>query len=202
MATWTLPDIDIFKPKRMEWGLRRNVLITTSTMNGSLEITELPGTRWVCTLVYDILLQAEAAKHAAFWAKLGQADLLDLWHIGQPIPFGTLRGIVSVVGAHAQGAKILTIQGQVAGQNILDGDLLATGSQPSTNLVMVTSGATLDGNARATVSIQPGLNTAVGDGTAVIWDHPRALFRMMEPEVRMMYERSIATGYTVNLVQD
>lgn len=84
-----------------------------------------------------------------------------------------MRGTPTLSATAAQGAQSLSVTTSVAGVTVKAGDMLGVGTQ----LVMVGADATAAGTA-LTVPLASRLRASVASGSAVVWDKPRAKFRL------------------------
>lgn len=200
MADYTHPSTSEFYIKALEWGIRSNVLVSTSIMNGAVQTVELPGARWVATITYDLDDLVSRAALEAFWAKVrGRVNRVLLHHTARPAPQGTMRGSPTVYSSPiAVGATSFVIQSTI-GVTIKPGDMLALGS--GGQLVMVTNEYTGDGNGRLTCEFTPPCRTQVSAGSAVVWDKPTARFVLQDSEVLVPYESYSGPEFSISLVE-
>lgn len=185
MPTYTYPTASHFRPSRIEWARRTNVVINPSNFDGSTEIKVLPGSRWVCNLSYPgaRAKSEEAAAREAFWSKVGGPEnLVAMWHPLRPVPRGTMRGSPTISGSIARGATVLTIAAS-AGETLEHSDVVKANGM----LFQVVMPATANGSGAMSVSVAPPARKTISNGTAIVWDQPTATF-FVPGEVRIPYD--------------
>jgi hypothetical protein len=198
------PNTDVFNPMSFDFGLRGNVLLTTSSHNGGMQTIEMPFHRWVCSLTYDISSTANRAAVEAYWASIsGQVNRVGLWHIARPVPRGTINQTgVTVLSGVAAGVSTVTFAGAGASNTVRSGDMAAiTLANSATQLVMCTADATANGSGQVAFAFAPKLRWSVNTGAAVTLIRPTAKFILTGSEVRVPYEGFIGSGFTVDLVE-
>lgn len=155
---------------RMDPNNRRH----TSPFSRSSQVIDLLGERWIVRLQVPLNSYAIAQQIEAFLAQLRGIDgTVQLWHLARPAPSGTMRGTPTLSATAAQGVQSLSITTSVAGVTVKAGDMLGLGNI----LVMASADATAAGTA-LTLPIANRLRAAVASGTAVVWDKPKAVFRL------------------------
>lgn len=133
----------------------------------------------------------------------GQTNQLALWNHGRSYPRGTMRGTMTLNSSAAQGATSLSIiAASEVSKTLMAGDLLGIGTGATQQVVMVTALATSDGTGVIAVTIQPPLRNAFSGGASVTWDKPKALFRRSESVASWDYDTILASGFTLDLVED
>lgn len=183
MAIIAWPTERILGPGSIAWGEDRIVRGSGQPVLGADEqFAEIPYShRWVVDVtMLSVTSFAERARQEAWISRLaGGANRTTFHHFQHPRPYGTLRGNPTLNGAHAQGAKTLSVKG-ANGETLLEGDMLGvtTTAAYAIQLVRVTEGGVVSGGV-VTVSIEAALRAAANDNAAVIWDRPAALFRLM-----------------------
>lgn len=198
MTTITWPATRLFMPQHFEIALRSNVLISTSPLTGATQTVELPGARWMCSIVLPggYSHAEQAAREALLSQVAGQANRVALWHFARPAPRGTMRGSPTLSATAAAGATTLAIT-TTALATLLIGDMVKVGSQ----LVQVVTDATADGAGAMSASIRPALRAQVASGSAVAWDRPTGLFLLTQQEVRVPYQPSWGGEISLEFVE-
>jgi hypothetical protein len=107
--------------------------------------------------------------------------------------------VVHVWGGKQINADVLTDYG--FGLTLLAGDLLGIGSGSKQQVVMVTQDAVSTGQGNITVNFEHPLRNAFPAGATVIWDKPKALFRLRNNRPGWDYERSRAKNLKFDLVE-
>lgn len=146
----------------------------TSPFSKATQVIDFIGERWVATITVPINSYSIAQTVEALLAQLrGMDGTVEIWHLARPAPSGTMRGTPTLSATAAQGAQSLSVTTSVAGVTVKAGDMLGVGTQ----LVMVGADATAAGTA-LTVPLASRLRASVASGSAVVWDKPRAKFRL------------------------
>ena len=158
--------------------LQINNLRTFSSPYGSSEnLIDLLNDCWKITLEVGISNLANAAVIEAFVnAQRGGVNTVDLYHWIRPTPRGTANGVFTLSAPASAGAESIAITGGggQAGRTLLAGDVL--GLTPM--LLMVAANVTLDGSGNGVVFLTNRLRIAKVIGSAVIWNTPKAPFRL------------------------
>lgn len=184
MSTITWPSTRLFVPRRFEFALRSNVLTSNSPLTGSTQTVEIPGARWVGSMVLARASRADQGTREAILSQIsGRANRVALWHFDRPAPRGTMRGSPVLSATAAAGATSLAIT-TTAGATALAGDMFSVGGQ----LVQCVANATADGAGAMTMSIRAELRAQVASGSAVTWDKPTATFLLVDTEVYASYD--------------
>jgi len=170
MSTIILPNTDLFCPGDFLIQIRGNILVNVSPMNGSTQTVEMPGDRIVFTLMYGPHHSSDIAALRAFWLRFrGQAHVLRLWNLAQPIPLGTLRGSPVLESAAVEGANSVVISG-TGGSTLNVGDWI--GITLSTSDLQTVEVVESSGTGTITVGINPPLRRSAADGATVVWQRP------------------------------
>lgn len=165
-----IPWPDAFCPAEFEMAIRANVMIATSTYNGQITTSEIPGTRLLARFTMPMNVDSDEIQpeiEAWLWELRGQANRAVFGHMKRRVPRGTARGTLLTSGTAGLGGLSVAVNGT---GTLLKGDLLGIGTQAGEHLVMVTANATLPG----TVSFSPPLRAPVEVGAPVKWDYPTA----------------------------
>jgi hypothetical protein len=183
-------------PAQLAFGLRTNVLVSTSPLNGTIDTLEIPGARWVGSMTLPPATYADQAVREALFSEIGgQANRVALWHFARPEPRGTMRGSPTLSATAAAGATSLSIA-TTTGNTLLAGDMVKVGSQ----LVQVIADATAAASV-LTVSVRPALRAQVASGGAVSWDKPTTTFILGSPDVLVSYSPGIGDGLMIEFVE-
>lgn len=162
---------------------------------------------WATTLVSTAVKDNESA--CGSWQAMlmqlrGRTNQIAVHNFGRPQPLGTMRGIMTLNAAAAQGATTLSVI--ASGENsktLLKGDMIGVGSGITKQVVMVVADATSNGSGVISVTTEPALRNAHSSGAAVVWDKPTALFRMRESSSKWEYNPGLkVTGLMLNLIED
>lgn len=203
MAVITLTDTLAGQLVDMRWGQQRFDMVSRSMFGA--QALEFGVPLWTLELVPPPATERNIGPWKALLLALaGQLNQLEAWDPRRPIPLGTMRGVMTLSAAAAQGATALSITagaGQ-AGKTLLAGDMLQLGSGATQQVVMVVAGATASGTGVIGVDVQPPLRTAFGAGAAVLWDKPKALFRRADSASSWQYAPGYAQVSGLSLLED
>lgn len=187
---------------RVEWGQQRRDLVFDSPF--ASQSAEIAAPLWKVMLTPARFNRAECAEWEMLLLSMaGRQNQLALWHLDRPAPRGTLRGTMTLTGAHAAGATQITLvaAGQAA-KTLLKGDHLGLGSGTTRQVVKVAADATSDGSGNITVTVHPALRNAFAAAAAVTWDKPKALFRRLDSASSMSHQRGGVDGTALDLIED
>lgn len=158
----------------MTWRLQPMTRVTTSPYSGAQQVVDLIGDRWAVDVRLSPMTLAEAAEREATLGRLrGMLGTVTLWHLLRPEPRGTMRGTPVLASAAARGAQTLAIT-TTASATLLAGDMIGIGGE----LLMVAAPATAGGTGAMTVTLTGRLRGAHAAAAAIVWDRPRATFRV------------------------
>lgn len=174
MSLISLPST--FKASACELTLSVNQRVNASPFGGSEQAVDLLNDRWLMSVELPECAPVDGRWREAWIASMrGQVNWVALYHFQHPYPTGTARGTMLVNGAVAQGASSISIDGiSPSTGTLFAGDLLGVGGQ----LFMVAADVTASGGA-ASVSIVNRVRAAISDNSAVTWNKPTALFRLL-----------------------
>lgn len=185
-------------PESSEWGYLANSQSHVSPLSGSEDTLELPGMRWIDTLLFSGYTRAEAAELEAFiYACRGKAGRFYLWNHARPTPRGTASGAPVVNGGGQLGGSISTSgwTPNAAGV-LLPGDFVGIGGE----LKAITAQVNADAGGVALLPIEPPQRYAPANGSAVVTTRPTALFRLVED--RQVFRHLAAlTDFTLMAVE-
>ena len=121
------------------------------------------------TVVTPPLNTAEYKDMMGFLAEQqGQFDTFEIVLPNLSTPAGSVTGnVLDVVGAHTAGVKSIAVDGGTASQTdyLKRGDLVRFSTDPK--VYILTADANTDGSGAATLSIEPGIITALADNDTV-----------------------------------
>jgi hypothetical protein len=165
--------------------------------------------RWRVSLQSaDAFTLANAGQYEAMLLKLrGGVNHLALADPVRPAPQGTMRGTLTLNGAHSAGAVALSITGGAgqAATTLLPGDWLQLGSGIGTSqLVKVVDGGTANGSGVVAVNVEPPLRVAFSGGAAVTWDKPIAYYKQIS-QPQWSYRPALRfkqTGFALDLLEN
>lgn len=168
-----------FVPRSCTLTLSTNQLAHASPYGGSEQVIDLLNDRWMMSCEVAQASRATGAWREAFIASMrGKTNTVALYHFARKAPAGTLRGTLTLSGTPAQGAaSVVLAGGSPAAGTLLAGDMIGVGGL----LLMVASDCAASGGV-ITVPITNRLRKSIPSGTAVTWDKPTAMFRLMNTE--------------------
>ena len=196
----TYPNTAAFAPREFWLGIRSNVLIRTSSLNGSITTSQIPGTRLMARVA--LRNNTDASDYQpdveAFFAGLeGQANRLSMHHLHRPEPRGTMRGTPTAGGA-ARGARGMVVFGS-SGTTLRPGDMLGVTTSMGPQLIMIRSAT---GTGAVTTTFSPPLRGVVEAGSPVEWDAPKTTWISTQPEIMVGYVMGQHPGVTLELMED
>ncbi|MGL4640676.1 MAG: hypothetical protein ACRCVX_13215 [Shewanella sp.] len=189
MPQLVYPSTENFDPSRHEFDLVNDgVRMLQSPFTGSVQTQETPWPRWRASLGYaggelrygvHTLARARLEDRRAFWAQArGMAGRVLLFNHERPVPLGTMRGSPVTNATVPIGATSFVVTAG-AGQNgltVRKGDFFGFGNN---QLVRVTADAVVAAG-QVTITFEPPVKASVAVNAPLIWDRPRALFRVMD----------------------
>lgn len=145
-----------------------------SPFGGSEQVIDLLNDRWTATVTSAPRTSDEAAAYEAFIASMrGLSNTVNLFHLVRPIPRGTMRG-TPLTNPAAQGADEIILGTSAPGVTLLAGDMIGIDGL----LLMVSEDCVSDGVGAMPVRFVNRLRRAIDFGVPVIWDRPKAPFRL------------------------
>jgi hypothetical protein len=167
-----------------EWTLSqaRYDMLENSDATGHMAARLLGPPRWRVSLrCGDGFTLQEAGIYEAMLLQLrGGVNHLAVHDFVRAAPQGSMRGTMTLNGAHAAGVAALSVTagaGQ-ASRTLLAGDWLQLGTGLGTSqLVKVMAAATSDAGGVIALTIEPPLRIGFAGGAAVAWDKPLAYFK-------------------------
>lgn len=185
-----------FRPENFSMRLQTAQAAFASPFGGSEQVVDKINDRWMISLTIPRGASETLASIEAFVnAMRGMTNTCSLWHMQRRAPRGTMRGTPTCNTA-AQGAASVVLIAAGAGATLLAGDMIGI----STMLLQVSTDCTANGSGVITVPLVNRLRTAVTGGTAVVWDKPTAVFRLMSsPSVQ--YVPGYAEGVSLDFAE-
>ena len=191
MAIITKPTL--LRIGRLSIGQQRYDIDESSDATGAQAGRLLGPPRWMLSITSPDVLPAE---DAVVWESLllrlrGRINHFAMYDWARPAPRGTMRGALTLSGAHAAGSPTLVITGGggQAGATLLTGDWLQVGTGIGTSqLVKVMSDATANGSGVISVAVESPLRRAYGSGAGVTWDRPIAYYKAASASSQWDYQ--------------
>ncbi len=185
MTTYSWPTSGTaFRAASMSWGQSHNGRAASSSLNGAIQTTSLPGARWGLTVNFPQQSYAERAQVEAFFTRLsGMEHRASIYDLSRPQRRGTCALTGVTASAAAQFAMGLTLNGCGASTTLLAGDWLSVPTANGAQLLQAVVDAAANGSGVMTIETRPSLRGAVAAGAAVTLDKPSALFIQPEPKL-------------------
>lgn len=197
MTVYAWPTSAAFKPESIEWALVPNTRAFTSPFTQGVQVVDLLGERWKVNLTLPAQPWAAGDERAAFFSKLrGGAHQVQLWHFARPVPRGSLRGTPTLAANAAQGADQIVVT-TTANATLKAGDFLGLGG----HVLMVAADCQADGSGAITVPLANRLRSAQSAGAAVMWDRPKATFRLSSDVVPIGYRPGFSDPLALEFVE-
>lgn len=185
------------------WKLRRNELVSRSTF-GSQSLESAPA-QWIISMTGVPEYWREAVAIEQFLEALaGFRNQTEVYHRVYPVPFGTLRGALTLDANALDGATSLAVDAGVpqAGKTLLQGDLLGLGAGLTQQVLRVAADCVVDGAGLITVPLNSPLRTDFAAGASVVWDHPKVLVRQMQDNAGIEYVPKVGQPWALDFIED
>jgi len=193
MAILSLPTMTRTSPSAMVFSLQPNTASFQSPLNRTVQTSELPGARWMASVSYNNLTDADARILKAWLNKLsgmaGRFYLPDYTHL---TPSGTALGTPLVKGAAQSGRTLLT-DGWTANQAnlLLPGDYFGVGTQ----LLVITDPISSDSGGNATLKFEAPLRSIPADNAVITKTAPTCVMMLVDDKQDkfVFQERNVTT---------
>jgi hypothetical protein len=187
-----------------KWTPLRNQIASSSVFGR--QAIEASGAKWQVSMTGVPQIQREAIIVETFLESFnGLVNQVEMYHLAQPAPTGTMRGSMVLDADAAASALSIVIDagaGQ-AGTTLLLGDLLGLGSGLTQHVVRVAADAQADSDGVITVTLSQPLRNAFLAGVEVRWDKPKALFRQKQNNSGVEYTPGrIGQPWALDLQED
>ena len=201
MSVITLPAS--FRIASLGWEQIRNDMEFRSTFGS--QVREISTPLWATMITATPYKESDAGAWQALLMQLrGKTNQLAVCNYARPTPLGTMRGTMTLNGAHAKGVATLNItaSGEVS-KTVLKGDYYGLGTGTTQQVVMAVEDGTSNGSGNISFAVEPPLSNAHSSGAAVTWNAPTALFRCREAPAKWEYKPGmIVDGFILNLIED
>lgn len=186
-----------FRPESFSMYLSTNQRSFASPFGGSEKVVDMLNDRWMATVALPKGPQDVVASREAFVNALrGMANTVMLHHYARPVPRGNMRGSPTLAAGAAKGAAALSIQ-SVAGATLRAGDMIGVDGL----LLQAAQDIAADGAGVLVLSIANRLRRALAGGAAVVWDRPKAPFRLVTSGAAFVYLTGYAEGVSLDFVE-
>lgn len=208
MAIITMPAIVAANCGEFSIGQRRFDLEEMSESSGATQARVLGPPRWQLSISspsVGMSLAVASEWEAMLMLLRGKVNHLAAWDIVRFAPRGTCRGVMTLSGAHAQGATslLIAVTGQ-SGLTLLKGDWLQLGTGTTSQLFKLVADATA-GASNITVTVEPPVRPVGGfaGGTSVTWDKPLCHYKLASEAPSWSYRPGFntQTGFALDLVE-
>lgn len=170
MAILTFPAII---PTRATWGLKSITEVFTSPLNGTVQTSGRPGSRWKVTLDFENMNLAQAAALDGWLAGMdGMANRTYVYPHHRP---GT--GVTATVNGANQVGSTLNIN-CAANRAFAAGDFFTVNGE----LKMITAPTVANGSGQASLPFSPMLRASPISGSNVIFTQPTAQMMLAQNE--------------------
>ena len=200
MTTYSWPTEAVLEPQVFAWGANESIGETPSPYTGKAQTGEVPFSyRWRVTLGWPPTSSfAEQHSRMGFAAKIRKSHRVNIPCFSLQAPAGTLRGSPTVTTTAAQGATLIAIT-PTSGTTVLRGDLIGLTTAIGIQVVMVTANTDLSA---ASMPFEPPLRASVASGSAVTWNKPAPLFRLVSGEWSASFRPMAAEPLILDFVED
>lgn len=183
------------------------------------QILQPVAARWATELDFDDGAESGSGAFKALVLALSGGNQVEVYDFARPAPLGTLRGTLTLAAEAEQGATTLSISSGIdgLGKTLLAGDWLGIGTGSTQQVVMVVEDVAipeyslsldfvnqeyyLETPGDFDVVIEPPLRNTFSAAESVVWDKPKALFRMRNNRPGWTHERSFARGLKLDLIE-
>lgn len=163
------------RPSSLHWYLESNTKTFRSPFNGSSQVARFPGSRWKCTVGYDVLDDAQARKIEAVLASLdgeyGRVKIRDWGRDG-----GSTAATVLVTDANQTGSTLST-KGWPANTMVMQAGYYLT---VNSELKKVTEDVFSNSSGVAVIPISPMLRSSPAVNSTVEVREPWGIFKLSD----------------------
>jgi hypothetical protein len=183
MAILTFPNI---VPDTMEFGVRYNTQVSTTSLSGITQTVELPGARWGGQMSFRDLNPVDSAELKAFLLELrGSSGRFYLGDLAHTSPFNTVTGTFSIeTGSTPRVLRVTPSSGSFS-----VGDYIQIGSGASQELKMVISQT---GSNPQEITVEPLVRRSDFVGQNVTYTNPTGVFLLDRDDLAKWSIRSKA----------
>lgn len=183
MAILTFPNIT---PDSLDFGIKYNTQVSTTTLSGVTRTVELPGARWGGTMSFRDLSPTDSAALKAFLLSLrgssGRFTFGDLTHTA---PFTAVTGSFSVESGSTP--RVLMVTPATGSFSV--GDYIQVGTDTNLELKMIVG---VTGSNPQQVSIEPLMRRIDYVGQTVVYTNPKGIFFLTADDMARWSVRSKA----------
>lgn len=198
MAVFDMPTA--MAPQGASFGLRKSGVQFRGPFNGTLQAVGFVSERWVFSATTTPKSLKDAGAVEAFLNVMaGGVNTVRAGHPARPVPIGTLRGSPVLQLDANRGDSTIHLGGCATGETLEPGDMfgLAAGSQ----LFQVASACEVDSFGIVSVPVVNRVRAFCAAGSAVVWDHPKALFNCAAMMNSVSFAAHAMQGAPVDFVE-
>lgn len=195
MAILSFPSIT---PDNVTFGIRYNTQVSTSDISGVIQTVEIPGARWVGSMIFRDMTLEESATLKAFLLKLrGSAGKFYYSDISHTNPFTTVTGSLSI----ETGSTPRLIKVTVTSGNFDEADYIQIGnnSDESRELKMIVSSSIANSPNTYDLIIEPMIRRIDYVGLSAIYTNPKGVFMLTSSDQANWAIRSKANLSDISL---
>lgn len=183
MTVLTFPTL-VQGPSTVLFYLQSNTRTFTSPINGNAQTEELLGSRWIGSLTWNTLGQADWRKLQAFLTNLaGQAGRFYYTPSYAATPqLGVPGGSPVVNGANQTGKSLITSGWPNSTLVLKAGDFFSFPNGIGVELHQVTADATSDGSGHCTLAIAPQIRISPANAAALTVSNPTCIMRLKDDD--------------------
>jgi len=202
MTTLTFPTLTR-GPSEVSWRLRALTQTHESPFDGTQQTLALPGARWVATITWPSLMEADRRTFEAFLASLqGRAGRFYYGPAFHGVRRATGTGTILINGASQSGSTLAVDGFGAAAQAFSIGDWLSYADTTGRRrLHQVTATTAANGSGEASVPIVPPIRRAGADNAAVEITSPTGVFMLVDDEVGLTTRPPLIGSVTLSIVE-
>lgn len=186
MAILTYPTSIL--PEILDFGIRYNTQVSSSTISGVTQRVELPGARWIGSMSFRDLTPADAATLKGFLLELrGSSGAFFFGDLSHTSPFNTVTGSLTVDGASTN----RIVRTTVSTGSFSIGDYIQIGTDDQRELKMII-GVSDQGGGTFDLTVEPMIRRTDYSGKPIVYTNPKGVFFLTESDQARWSTRSKA----------
>lgn len=191
MAVLTFPSIT---PDTIDFGIRYNTQVSTTTLSGIVQTVELPGARWLGSMTFRDLTPEDSAALKGFLMRLrGSSGRFYYGDQSHTSPFNTITGeLLTVEATSTEGALKVSPTNGGSGGVFSIGDYIEVGSSASDENRELKMVVAVTGTTQQTLTIEPLMRRTDYIGLDVRYTNPTGKFLLTSDDQARWAVRSKA----------
>lgn len=172
MAVLTFPSIT---PDTLDFGIKYNTQVSTTSLSGITQTVELPGARWGGSMHFRDLNPADSAALKGFLLRLrGSSGRFYYGDLSHPEPFNTITGEPLAIGGSSS-ARVLFVSPTNGGSGgvFSVGDYVQVGNDETRELKMVVG---VTGTTTQQLTIEPLMRRTDYTSLNLYYTNPKGVF--------------------------